>query len=413
MSMNTKLKILVIVDGFWPDHTGGISKSLLNEVRSLSKRGHEIVVITRRLHKNTARFEREPDYTLYRYPAPPKGSALYRLYPWFTFRALKSIDHLIENIDQYDIAYIHNPIQALAFLEGRTRIPMVYCFHAPHSKEIQIDAQGGKYGLLGRAISGAAKIWFKKLEVEAVSGARSVIVRSEYMRDQLLELAGSEKGTVLEKTQVIPLGVDLNQFVYVANPRPIREKLGLPVDRTIILTVRRLVKRMGLETLINAMKLVVRSKPDVLLLIAGKGYLEQTLQDQVRRNVLQDNVRFLGFVAEEDLRQYYQAADLFVMPTEQLEGFGLATIEAMSCGTPVVATPVGANQEVVGGLSKKLLAKDATADSIAEVIVNFLLAHQQKISRLKVGEYCERHYSITEVVKSLEGLFRNVIGSSV
>lgn len=81
---------------------------------------------------------------------------------------------------------------------------------------------------------------------------------------------------------------------------------------------------------------------------------------------------YLGFIPEEELPAYYQTADLFVLPTAELEGFGLVTIEALSCGTPVLATPLGANPEVLSALGAEFLCKDKTVEAIAECINRWL-----------------------------------------
>src|SRR5207249_11624167 len=62
---------------------------------------------------------------------------------------------------------------------------------------------------------------------------------------------------------------------------------------------------------------------------------------------------FLGFIPDETLPSYYHAADVFVLPTRELEGFGLVTVEALACGTPVLGTPVGATPEVLSGLEDR------------------------------------------------------------
>jgi glycosyltransferase involved in cell wall biosynthesis len=74
----------------------------------------------------------------------------------------------------------------------------------------------------------------------------------------------------------------------------------------------------------------------------------------------------VGFIPEEDLPKYYQAADLVVMPTYELEGFGLVTIEALACGTPVLGTPVGATPEILRGIDPALLTGGTHAEAMAE-----------------------------------------------
>ena len=210
------------------------------------------------------------------------------------------------------------------------------------------------------------------------------------------------------KTIRIPLCVDTQRFSFVENPRAVREELGLPLNRPILLTVRRLVARMGLENLVTAMSYVIKKVPDVLLLIGGKGYLENYLHNQVKEFSLDSNVKFLGFIPEEKLPKYYQAADLFILPTMALEGFGLATIEALSCGTPVIATPVGANPEVLEPLGEEFLCQDTTPEALAERIVWFIGQGISAELRRRCRNYCETNFSITKVVSSIEEVLEAV-----
>ena len=95
--------------------------------------------------------------------------------------------------------------------------------------------------------------------------------------------------------------------------------------------------------------LAVTRGPDVgaRLVVGGTGPLEGELKAQVARLGLQDRVSFPGRLADDDLVRHYQAADLTVVPTIALEGFGLVTVESLACGTPVVALDEGGPREIV------------------------------------------------------------------
>jgi len=166
---------------------------------------------------------------------------------------------------------------------------------------------------------------------------------------------------------------------------------------------------MGLENLIDAMKRVAKRHPEVLLFIGGKGYLEKELQERIHSQGLEQHIQLLGFIPEEKLPSYYQAADLFIMPTVELEGFGLSTIEALSCVTPVIATPVGANPEVVGPLSSEFLCKDATAEALAERINWWLSQSISAEVRQACRDYCVSRFAVESVVTSLEDIFAEAI----
>ena len=107
---------------------------------------------------------------------------------------------------------------------------------------------------------------------------------------------------------------------------------------------------MGIDNLIEAFHRSKILRQKGLLLIGGKGLLEDRLKSMVENYDLHGSIRFLGHIPEIDLPQKYQAADFFVLPTRNLEGFGLVILEAMASGTPVLGTPVGAIPEVIGSV---------------------------------------------------------------
>jgi glycosyltransferase involved in cell wall biosynthesis len=173
-----------------------------------------------------------------------------------------------------------------------------------------------------------------------------------------------------ECVRVIPGGVDVGRFCPVSDRRPVRAAFGLEETDFVLFTVRNLVPRMGLDTLLRAMARVRQAIPHVQLLIGGSGPLRSELEAQVKTLNLEGCVRFLGFVPEDALPEYYRAADVFVLPTAQLEGFGLVTIEALASGTPVLGTPVGATDEILGKLDSAFITAGSDADSLADGIAS-------------------------------------------
>lgn len=113
------------------------------------------------------------------------------------------------------------------------------------------------------------------------------------------------------------------------------------------------------------MRLVAQAHPEALLLIGGSGPLRDALAALIERRHLGRYVRMLGSIAEPQLPQWYQAVDVFVMPSKSLEGFGLSTLEALACGTPAVGTPVGGTKELLEQLDPSLVFAGTGADDMA------------------------------------------------
>jgi glycosyltransferase involved in cell wall biosynthesis len=155
--------------------------------------------------------------------------------------------------------------------------------------------------------------------------------------------------------------------------------------------------------------------PSAHLVIAGTGSRADALRLQAAALGIEDRVDFVGFIDDSRLAAYYQAADAFVLPTRELEGFGLVTVEALACGTPVLGTPVGATPELLTPLDPSLLFRDASVAGIADGIDGFLrgcLADPARTAALRAScrRYAESQYGWDRSVIALERALTLVAG---
>jgi glycosyltransferase involved in cell wall biosynthesis len=194
------------------------------------------------------------------------------------------------------------------------------------------------------------------------------------------------------KIHIIPGGVNLAQFQPNLSRQQAREQLRWSQDRVILFTPRRLVQRMGLEQLLQALHTIKTRIPEVWLAIAGKGPLQTILEQQVRDLELQDHVKLLGFLPDEHLAIAYQAADLSVIPSQSLEGFGLVLLESLACGTPALCTPVGGMPEILAPFSPHLITQSARAVDIAECLDELLTSKVPLPSRTACRTYVSAHF---------------------
>ena len=124
---------------------------------------------------------------------------------------------------------------------------------------------------------------------------------------------------------------------------------------------------------------------------------------------LTGRIDWLGSLAQEKVLEQYRAADLFVLPTRELEGFGLVAIEAMACGTPAMGTPIGAIPEVLGAVD--MLFKEPTAESIEEGIRRFFTENPDEVS-WKCWEHVSRHHDWQKEIVRVEELLEKVVDES-
>ncbi|SEU00230.1 glycosyltransferase family 4 protein [Paenibacillus sp. NFR01] len=302
-----------------------------------------------------------------------------------------------------DLLYTHfAPYGIGPALEAKKRgIPVIMTFHGPWNEEMRIEGAGIKH----RVKTTIAK----SIERRAYKLADRFIVLSEYFRDMLHDL----HGVPLHKISVIPGAANVERFVPAANRLAVRRTLNLPEGATTVLTVRRLMNRMGLIQLLDAWRQVSERFPNAILLIGGKGPLRGELEEKIADYGLGNKVRLLGYIPDQDLASYYQAADMFVVPSQALEGFGLITVEALSSGLPVMATPVGGNKEILQNFHPELLFKSADSGDMAEGMIHMLGNRKLLPSREECRNHVLKKYTWEHVADQVESVFLDVLGKGV
>jgi glycosyltransferase involved in cell wall biosynthesis len=192
--------------------------------------------------------------------------------------------------------------------------------------------------------------------------AAGMITVCQSLKDDLAA-AGGDSGRVV----VLRNGVDLQQFVPMDRDAE-RARLGLTGD--VILSVGGLIPRKGHDLAIRAMV----ELPAATLVIAGQGPELERLQALAKECGVADRVRFLGQVSHEALPPLYGAADVMLLASAK-EGWANVLLEAMACGTPVVATRAGGTPEVVTAPTAGIVVQDRSSPEIAKAL-RFILANR-------------------------------------
>jgi glycogen synthase len=348
----TPLSTLQIGAGWFPEHPGGLDRYFYELLRALPG----VDVDCRGLVIGTGRVAAESSGRVRAFAS--RGDSLVKR--WFAAReaTARTLAELGQRclVSAHFSLYAHPGLSRLVS-QGRR---MVVHFHGPWSAESRQEG------------SGRFVTWVKhQLECSVYRHAAAFIALSTAFRDLLCLQYGIDPARV----HVIPGGVDIRRFESAAvTPRgEARLRFGLPADRPIVLSVRRLVSRMGLENLIEAMRRVRAEVPDALCIVVGQGRLREQLIARIAQQNLQSHVRLLGFVPDEQLQYVYRAADLTVMPSLSLEGFGLSAVESLAAGTPVLVTPVGGLPEVVRELDPRLVIPANDSSALARSIIGGLL----------------------------------------
>ncbi len=294
-----------------------------------------------------------------------------------------------------DIVASHFALYAAPTLGVFHRVPRVVHFHGPWAAESSASGRGRVSHAVRHAI-----------ERTVYRGAHRHIVLSNAF-GRLLQ---ADYRIPERSIRVVPGCVDIERFDTPHTREHARDLLGLAQDRPQLFCIRRLVPRMGLEDLIDAMFVVKQSIPEVHLTIAGKGMLEGALRGRITARGLDAHVTLAGYVPDNDLPLWYRAADLSVVPTVALEGFGLTTAESLAAGTPVLVTPVGGLPEAVAPLSEALVLPSIGFNAIGAGIVDALLGRQPLPDAQVCRDYARSRFDHAAVASQVAAVYREVLG---
>ncbi|MGB9718148.1 MAG: glycosyltransferase family 4 protein [Thermoproteota archaeon] len=371
------MKIALCSDYFYPK-TGGITTHMENLARTLEKRGHEVVIITK-----TADFNDEAQRA--------RGLKVVRIKSLFRSSQtldLPYMDELEEVLrrEKPEIIHAHHafsPISLFSILVGkRLGVKTVLTNHS-----IQFLYDFNYLWKPSSFIMFPLKQYINSTDrIIAVSRAAATFI--SHFTDK--------------EVSIIPNGVNVEEYA----PRVKK------FDGKSVLFVGRLVYRKGLHLLLEAMKQVVDEKKEAELTIAGSGYLSPILKVFAKTLNLQDNVFIREGLSKNELVDLYQKANVFVMPSVFGESFGIVLLEAMASKTPVVATAQGGVQEVVKHMETGLLVRRNKIEGLAKSVLT-LLEDEELSERISSNAFREvKKYDWSIVVEKIEEAYEETLRSS-
>lgn len=291
--------------------------------------------------------------------SPAYGTAKYENHLWRGLRELSAVNDRIQRRDgkirgSMPVSWLmrfqpghHNLVHATF----QTVSPAAF-FHRPKKFVITVhDLAPLVYKSEQRDLS--LKLQWKAT-LPALRAADHLIAISEFTKSEMQRLMGIPES----KITVVRQGID-REVYYPRDKHSSREHFGLDHDADYILVVSSNLEHKRTEVIGEILEKLQKNKSNVKVLKAGYG-----------QEISNDQVVNTGWVAEEDMPLLYSAADVYLHPSEY-EGFGLPVLEAMSCGTPVVARDVASIPEIVGNTTD-LLPADANPRQFAESVLEHL-----------------------------------------
>ena len=379
------MNVLMVADVSPLQPSGGSARVVKEQALRLSARGHSVTVLCRHPAGELLTADSMYGVDVLHYPVNRTNSISYA--STSVLGARTAFRNRLKN-ERWDVVVFHQPFSAVGVHPVLpANLPCLYCFYSAAGVEYRLRAASPENGRtpLGTGLISAT---LRRLERRTLARSDRIVVLSEFSRQLLSETHPRVAAPVV----TIPGGVDLEHFRPAPDRLMVRERLELPGNALLLLTVRDLEQRMGIDTLLEALTRLPKERP-FYCLIGGTGPLRGFLEKLCERLGLADRVRFLGYIREDQLPLYYQAADLFVLPTRAHEGFGLVTVEALACGTPVVGTPAGATPEILSPLNPRLVASSCEASSLASALQAAYPLVDDEDFRRRCRSYTEANYS--------------------
>ncbi len=392
--------------------TGGMNVYVRELSRVLAERGWAVDVFTRRQDEGVPPLGvREAyGYRTIHVPAGPAGPVdrreVFKYLPEFV-DGVRRYEH--EQGASYSLVHSHYWLSGWVARElvSEWQVPIVHMFHTLGRMKDSV-AEEGTSEAGNRA----------DVEQEILEYADRIVAATPLDRQQMMNHYAVDESRIV----VIPCGVNLDLF----HPMPqadARRHLGLPPDRRLLLFVGRLDPVKGLRVLLEAMCDLTRSlRPcgaeDISLAVIGgdrEDHLEALMTDldcltEIRHELgLDDLVVFVGSRAQEELAYYYAAADACVMPS-LYESFGMVALEAMACGTPVIASRVGGLTYTVRDGETGYLVPEKDPKALAQKLE---LVLTDRRLRQRLGHRAARvaqTYGWESIVDDVEDLYAEVAG---
>ena len=336
------LKIAMLASINFPP-SEGIGMYIYNLSQKLVEKGHDVIIVTR------GRVRHEIQLL--------NGIKIYMLpfiltFPFHVDIHGKFVRKFFNELDDFDILHIHSPMPPPC---NPSLIPTVIStFHSTLQTSWKNEAIG-PLALFNRIFG----ILSRHLESGIIKSSDRITTVSNSVSIDLQRFYG------LKDSEINIVGNAVNDRFLTSNSGKEKERDGY------VLWVGRIDYGKGLFDLISAMKIITRERPDVKLILVGEGPLRAELIKEVYKRRLHKNVFFLGFFPNEKLPNIYKNASVYVQSSYS-EGLPTTVLEAMSCGTPVVATKVSGNVDIVKDGESGILVPPKDPVSLAKSIIHII-----------------------------------------
>jgi glycogen synthase len=390
------MRVIILSWEYPPRIVGGLGRHVYHLSTALASKGVKVHVVTKD-HPGAPEYEESEGVHIYRVVNYPPDIPQEEWVPWtlqFNVALLEKAVALVNDIKNVSVIHAHDWLvaHAAASLKHAYRIPMVATVHAT------------EYGRHQGHLPGPMNKLIHQIEWWLTFESARTICCSRYMMDQINTIFQLPP----DKVDIIPNGIDTDSFRRSVKVDLFKRKYVPPGDK-LVFFVGRLVYEKGVQTVIEAMPLVLEKVPGVTFVVAGTGPHLNQLKSMTRDLGLEEKVRFTGHVDFDDLCAFYNCADLTVVPS-LYEPFGMVVLESMAVDTPTIVADTGGLKEIVVHEETGLKFEPGNPGSLALAMLR-VLTDSRLSSRLTADarSYMGDRYSWDRIAESTVEVYRKTV----
>ncbi len=369
-----------VAETYFHDAPGGAARLATELCTRQLEWGYRVFLVCKKLFPGLADREQRDGLRIVRIAEPGHPSpSPFNLYGHIR-NARVAVQRILRRTGDVRVIHVHSQIHGVGAFRAasRHRIRKVCSVHSPLVHEQLSNRQwagdGGSGGSVPNRLASRLACRVARWVESSCYRAADVVTCDSRFTAGILE---QEYQGVLDDRRlgVFPGWIDTGRFRPDGPRTDWSAQLGRQPRGPVLFTVRALVPRNGLETLIQAAALLRREALDFEVVIGGDGLLRPKLQAQIEELSLADRVTLLGRVDDQLLPALYRSCDAFVLPTLSLECFGIIILEALASGVPVIATPVGAIPELMKPVYPQGLLPDTSSEAMAAAMSRTVEEH--------------------------------------
>jgi glycosyltransferase involved in cell wall biosynthesis len=393
------MNYLCAVDSYFHDHPGGAARVALDIALLMHEHGHQVTMICKAEndYQQDALTTIESDaIQLLRY----KKINFNNWSPFYVQNQIKTVTKTMHKFlpnTKWDIIHIHSLFTGAGVMEALgDKACYLYSFHSPVVAEQQIN--WAHQGFIGKAKLLFGLRILRQLENRILHKASAIHALSAFSKSQIQNFHA-----LADKTTIIPHWIQ-PKYIRTKNKAKARKLLDWPQNIPILFTVRNHIPRTGIDIAIDAVAPLAIQKRCVFI-VAGDGPMRNTLQQRARNaGADQGQLAFTGHLSDEKLMLAYQAADLFVLPTVELECFGLIILEALAMGCPIVTTNVAAIPELLEPILPDFIVPAYNVKAMRKKILDYLDGKLVVPEQAVLIDHIQRRYAKNVICQQIINL---------